>query len=114
MVALIKMPLIWLTCIPLITGLATVETADMVLVSCYILEIFWSSIILSTQVHISTTRILCTTTDRSEYSHLFLEELVSHGEEGDRQAASEEHNEVSSQLVSKQKSMIMRANLLEC
>ena len=40
-VALTKMPLIWLTCIPLITGLATVETADMVLVSGYILEIFW-------------------------------------------------------------------------
>ena len=40
MVAFTKMPLIWLTCIPLITGLATVETADMVLVSGYVLEIF--------------------------------------------------------------------------
>merc|ERR1719189_2410890 len=40
------------------------------------------------------------TTDRSEYSHLFLEELVSHGKEGDGETASEEHNEVSSQLES--------------
>ena len=80
----------------------------MVLVSGYILEIFrLSSIILSTQVHISTTRILCTTTDRSEYSDLFLEELVSHGEEGDGEAAPEEQDEVHSQLVSKQKHRII-------
>merc|ERR1719220_1068074 len=78
-----------------------VETADMVLVSGFFLEIFrLSSSILSTQVHISTTRILCTTTDWSEYSHLFLQELVSHGQEGNGEAAAEEQDEVSSQLVS--------------
>ena len=87
----------------------------MVLVSGYILEIFRSSIILSTQVHIATTRILCCkTTDRSEYSDLFLEELVSHGEEGDGETASEEQNEVNSQLVSKQKNNIIKANGMEC
>ena len=112
MVALTKMPLIWLTCIPLITGLAMVETADMVLVSGYILEIFrLSSIILSTQVHISTTRILCTTTDWSEYSHLFLQQLVSHGQEGNGEAAAEEQDEVSSQLVSKNRNRIIKERM---
>ena len=80
----------------------------MVLVSGYILEIFrLSSIILSTQVHISTTRILCTTTDWSEYSHLFLQELVSHGQEGNGEATTEEQDEVSSQLVSKNRNRII-------
>ena len=89
-----------------------VETADMVLVSGYILEIFrLSSIILSTQVHISTTRILCTTTDWSEYSHLFLQQLVSHGQEGNGEAAAEEQDEVSSQLVSKNRNRIIKERM---
>lgn len=84
----------------------------MVLVSGYILEIFrLSSIILSTQVHISTTRILCTTTDWSEYSHLFLQELVSHGQEGNGEAAAEEQDEVSSQLVSKNRNRIIKERM---
>ena len=33
---------------------------------------------------------------------------MSHGEEGDRKTASEEQNEVNSQLVSKQKHIILK------
>ena len=33
---------------------------------------------------------------------------MSHGEEGDRKTASEEQNEVNSQLVSKQKRIIIK------
>ena len=38
---------------------------------------------------------------------------MSHGEEGDRKTASEEQNEVNSQLVSKQKRIIIRRQVVD-